>query len=397
MAVDLKRLRTLSGQVAVVGVGETDFAADFAAQRGLAPAGYVPLDNAGLASLAFERALKESGLARRDIDGLGVCAPFLNHEAMGEHLGLDVTYQDGGMSFEMMPRAVAAIASGQCDTIALLFGLAQRSGGAQYGGSSIRSGPPAYYYYHPWGWSGQPAHWALMFNAYQLRYGGTEEQLGAVATTFRRHAMLTPNAVMRTPMTIEDYLACRYIVRPLRLFDLCVVHDGGVCIILQRAAMAKDRPHTPVLVDGVGVRAGGRDNSQLRGLVDGHLREYLKTSGDMCFGMAGLQPKDIDTMQVYDSGSPHVPIQLEGFGFCKPGEGLDFIQDGRIGLGGELPMNTSGGQLSGSYTMGFSQMVECVQQLRGEAGERQVQDARTALFCQCSGIGSFPIIFRRGD
>jgi acetyl-CoA acetyltransferase len=237
----------------------------------------------------------------------------------------------------------------------------------------------------------------MMFKSYQLKYGATEEQLGAVALTFRKHASLNDNAVMQTPITLDDYLHSRYVVRPLHLLDLCLVNDGGACIILQRADMAKDRGQVPVFIDGLGNFAGGRDGLQLRPLVEDHLKDYVGGAGEAAFRMAGLQTSDIDMVQAYDAGSALVPVFLEGLGFCKPGEGIEFIQDGRIGLGGKLPMNTDGGQLSACYLQGWSQVVECVRQLRGQAGKRQVPGARTALCCNGGGIGSHVSIFRRGE
>ncbi|MSQ61491.1 MAG: thiolase family protein [Dehalococcoidia bacterium] len=395
MGYDLARMRDMSGKVAIVGVGDTDYHADYAAARVKDP-NYHFLDSEGLAMKAFYRALEDSGLKKEDIDGLGVSGPVI-HERMAELLGIQPKLNTSGSIWDTMSAAVNAIYSGQCETVALVYGLAQRSMGVRYGGAQIRGGPMSYYYYHPWGWSSQGAHWALMFKHHQLKYGSTEEQLGAVAVTIRNHATLNPNAVMHDrPMTLDDYMQSRYVCRPLHLFDYCLVNDGGVCIILRRADKAKDLPHAPVLVDGYGVTTGGKDNTQMQWLVEDMFYTYLSTSGKQAFDMAGMSPKDIDHLQPYDAATVHVPIYLEGFGFTKQGEGLEFCQDGRIGLGGELPVNTSGGMMSESYMMGWNHVVEAVRQLRHEAGARQVKDVETSMFCHCSMIGAYPFIFRRG-
>ena len=394
MAYDARAMREMRGKVAVVGVGETDYGDDYRAARAKTE-GRQRLDSYGLAVKAFHRALADSGLEKEDVDGLAV-GSFTIHERVAELLGISPIYSDSGMLWDILPAAVQAIHSGRCNTVALVYGYAQRSMGVRYGGPQIASGPMSHYYYHPWGWSGQPAHWALMFKHHQLKYGSTEEQLGAVAVTTRKHAILNENAVMRSPLTLDDYMSSRYIVRPLHLFDLCLVNDGGTCVILRRSNMSWDLPHAPVLVDGIGVATGGKDASQMRWLVKDMFYTYLSTAGAQAFEMAGMGPKDIDHLQPYDSGSVHVPISLEGFGFCKQGEGLEFCQDGRIGLGGELPVNTGGGMLSETYMMGFNHIVEATRQLRREAGARQVENIQTSMFSHCSMNGAAPVIFRRG-
>ena len=400
MAYDIDRLRVTSEQVAVVGVGDTDYGADYEAARAARRAGGDErglLDSYGLAVRAFRRALEDSGLQKADIDGVAVGGPVV-HQRVCEILGINPRWGTSGGGDELISEAVRAIVAGDCTTVALIYGNAQRSMNTRYGGGSIGENQiTSYYYYHPWGWSSQGAHYAMMFKAHQLMYGSTEEQLGEVAIAFRKHAMLNDNAVMRTPLTLDDYMQARYICRPLRIYDYCLINDGGVALILQRADMAKDLPHTPVLVSGYGRATAEVGASQLRDRMFDLYHDVLKSSSDETFAMARMTTADVDHFQTYDAFATHLPVNLEGFGFCKPGEGLDFIQGGRIELGGELPCNTSGGMMSESYMQSWNHQVEAVRQLRHEAGRRQVEGAETSMFCHHGSGGAVTIMYRRGD
>ena len=400
MSYDLNRLHSISDQVAVVGVGDTDYGADYEAAREARRAGRSErgmLDSYGLAAQAFRRALDDSGLKKEDIDGIAVGGPVM-HQRVCEILGINPVWSDSGGGDGLILSAVRAITSGACNTIALIYGNAQRSMDTRYGGGTIgENQPTSYYYYHPWGWSSQGAHYAMMFKAHQLMYGSTEEQLGAVAVSSRKYAMLNDNAVMRTPLTIEDYMAARHICRPLRIYDYCLINDGGVALILRRADMAQDLPHKPVLVSGFGLATAEIGATQLRDRMFDLYHAVLKASSDQTFAMAKMATGDVNHFQTYDAFATHLPINLEGFGFCKPGEGLDFIQNGRIELGGELPCNTSGGMMSESYMQSWNHQVEAVRQLRHEAGRRQVENVQTSMYCHHGSGGAVTIMYRRGD
>jgi acetyl-CoA acetyltransferase len=194
---------------------------------------------------------------------------------------------------------------------------------------------------------------------------------------------------MQQPLTIEDYLAARYIAQPLRLFDYCLVNDGAVAYIVTSTERARDLPQKPVLIGGTAGRANFRE-----WYVD---PEFW---ADACASMRrdlldplGVGPEDIDSVQVYDNFSPSVIWGLEGFGFAPRGEGLKWIQGGRIELGGELPINTSGGMLSEAYLQGWNQHAEAVRQLRGQAGPRQVPDCRRIFYWGLSALPSASLLY----
>ena len=399
--------RELSRKAAIVGVGETDYQADYRAQR-KPPPGYEPPTTESLALAAFERALADSGLERGDIDGLTGSFTYGGPPPadLAALLGVTPRYNiaNGNIMAGPLPVVCAAIAEGKADTVAMVYAVNSRSAGRVFGGNTHSGGqgmedgygtPPSYYYYHPWGWSSQAAHWAMIFAHYQMTYGVREEDLGAVAQQVRLHASRNPNAVMQTPFTIEEYRASRYIVRPLHLLDICLVNDGAVCLIVRRADLARDMAKAPVDVAGWG--EAKIKHSKLDMMVRQQLRPQLEDAGGQAFAMAGLSQADVGHFEGYDAGSMHLINQIEGYGFAKAGEGIAFCQAGEMDLTGRLPSNTEGGNLSGSYMHGWSQVAETVRQLRHEAGPRQVAGLHYAMTSLAQTDQAHPILFARGE
>ena len=403
--------RDLSRKASIVGIGETDYFADYKAQRAKAE-GYESPATEGLAMRAFERGLADSGLRRKDIDGLSVSFTYggPSPEEMAGMLGLTPRYceANGNIMAGPLPVVCAAIAEGKADTVAMVYSVASRSAGRVFGGMTHDAGgapgvaadtddiltPASYYYYHPWGWSSQAAHWAMIFAHYKDKYGLREEDLGAVALQVRRHASRNPNAVMQKLLTLDDYMASRYIVRPLHLFDICLVNDGAVCLIVRRADLARNMAHTPVDVAGWG--EAKIKHSKLDFMVRQQLRPQIEEAGKQAFAMAGLSRDDIGHFEGYDAGSMHLINQVEGYGFAPQGEGIAFCQAGEMDLTGRLPTNTEGGNLSCSYMHGWSQVAESVRQLRHEAGPSQVAGVQYALSSLAQTDQAHPIVYARG-
>ena len=225
---------------------------------------------------------------------------------------------------------------------------------------------------------------------YFHKYGIDPAKLAAIPLAFRRHARLNPGAVMQGELDLDKYLKSRYIIEPLRLLDCSVIVDGAVAMILTRTDRARDCPKAPVKLLGVqGLHAGPNEFIfGLRGLgIDqaSVFDEQPRWQDQLVYRMAGVGPKDIGTLHIYDAFSPQLLFVLERFGFCAPGEAADWVQGGRIELGGELPCNTSGGHLSEGQLNGWGQILEIVKQLRGEAGARQIQDLRLAQWATTVG------------
>ena len=391
---------SLRGAVAIVGLGETDYNVDYQAARAKAP-GYEGQTSESLAVAAFDRALADAGLRRGDIDGLSVSFLYGGPpvEEMAATLGLKPrhTFPGSGIMVGVIPTAVAAIAEGKCDTIALVYAAATRSIGRKFGGNVEEKAPEipsSYYYHHPWGWSSQAAHWAMIWQHYQAIYGATEEDMATVAIQMRANAITTPHAIMRKPLTVEAYLASRYIVRPLHLLDICLVNDGGVCLILQRADKAVDRPHDPVLVAGWGESYVKQD--KFNTLVREQLRPQFQEAGTQALAMAGISLADVQHFECYDAATMHLINHLEGHGFAEPGAGIDFCKRGDMAVGGKLPVNTAGGMLSGSYMHGWNHIAEITRQLRHEATDRQVCGVEVSMFSLAQTDQVHPIVFTRG-
>jgi acetyl-CoA acetyltransferase len=363
--------------VAIAGVGDTDYARDYRAPKETPPT----RDSYSFALSAFQRALDDAGIDRSDVDGL-VAGPTLAGERLGEILGLNVRWAAQGDAVNAVILAAMAIHAGLAECIALVYGNAQRSIGTKYGGDSTYGSDKflAYSYYGPWGMTSQGALYAIMAQRYMALHGFTSSQLAEVAVSQRRFAQLNPNAVMQSAVSVDDYLASRFICEPLRLLDYCLINDGGVAMILTTAERARKMAKPPVLVAGIGKSDLNRDATSLKPrLLDFYHSGHSEASAQV-FGMAGVGPADVDTVQIYDSFSPHILFALEGFGFCPYGEAGGFIANGAIGPGGKLPVNTSGGHLSESYMQGWNHQVEAIRQLRGECGRRQIGHARHALY-----------------
>lgn len=388
-------------KAAIVGLGETDYAADYQAAKAKAP-GYEMPSPESLAATAFERALADSGLSRDDVDGIAVSFLYGGPTAAdtARQLGLKTRYaiENGGIMAGPLPVVCADIAAGKADTVAMIYSVASKSLGQQYGGTSEPVDedrtPASYYYYHPWGWSSQAAHWALIASHYNQQFGTNEEDLGQVAMQLRRNAVGNSNAIMRSPMSIEDYMASRYIVRPLHLFDMCLVNDGAVCLIVRRADLARDLPHDPVLVSGWG--EAKIKHSKLRYLVQERLRPQMEEAAAQALTMAGVDVSDIGHLEAYDPASIQLVNQIEGLGFVERGRGLAAFAAGEMAVGGRLPVNTAGGMMSESYMHGWNHVAEVVRQLRHEAGDRQVQGLSVAMSVLAQTDQVHPIIYQRG-
>ncbi|MGN6770232.1 MAG: thiolase family protein [Rhizobiaceae bacterium] len=363
---------TLSRAAAVVGVGHTDWRGDWAASR----AGGKPADSVGYAARAFLSAIDDAGIARDEIDGL-IVGPTTAYERMGEVLGVEPRWGAQADAVNAVIQAAAAIHAGLASVVALVYGNDQRTAGTQYGGPQAMGGANflSYVYHAPWGMTSQGALYAMMLQAYREARGFEEADLGHVAVAQRHWASLNPEAIQRKLISMDDYMAAPFICEPLRLFDYCLINDGGVALIITDADRARcfDKP---VYIHAVARQDVNRNATSLEPRLTDFYLPAQQASGKRLFEMAGIGPEDVDMAQVYDSFSVHVPLALEGYGYCAVGDAGKFLREQGIGPGGRLPLNTSGGHLSESYMQGWNHQIECVRQLRGTCGERQVEECR---------------------
>jgi acetyl-CoA acetyltransferase len=385
MADRTARLARLKDRTAIAGIGAS-------------PQGSFPdVDVYTLAIQALRVALDDCGLQKSDIHGLIVQGPGdISFSRVGEMLGINPVvgsnFEVGGFSTgPVIHHAAMLIDSGLCDTVALVYGNSSRSEGRKYGGNTTVS--PAQEYSSAFFYNGLTSPGAA--SAFQARlhfetYGTTSRQLAAVAVAQRKHAMLNPQAIKREPLTVDDHQTSRYICEPLRLYDYCLINDGGVALIMTTAERARDLKQRPVYLSGI----GRQDTYRNASLPNWRLwRETMPKAAEMVFGMAEVDRGDIDGLFIYDSFSINIWLALENFGFCGFGEAGEFTQGGRIELGGELPVNTHGGHLSESYMQGWLHQVEAVRQLRRVCGPRQIPDAQLMQFI-CRGNIASSIIYR---
>lgn len=338
-----------------------------------------------LLARAARAAIADAGLALRDIDGLCTASAAATMWPMpvAEYLGLRPTFIEGtmlgGSSFiaHLLP-AMLALQAGQCNAVLVCYGSAQRS--ATFGRREVvasRRFLDPQPYEMPYEPMLPVSAYALAASRHMHEFGTTRRQLAAVAVAARAWARLNPEAFMREPLTIDDVLASRMVSDPLSVRDCCLVTDGGGAFVLVRAERARDLPKPPVYVLGNGTAVWNRQISSMPGLTVTAARD----AGQKAFSMAGLAPKDIDVVQLYDAFTLNTLLFLEDLGFCAKGEAGAFVASGAIAPGGSLPVNTNGGGLScvhpGMY--GVFAVIEAVRQLRGEGGERQVKGARTAV------------------
>lgn len=365
----------LKSRHAIVGVGE--------AGMGQAQPGDTALS---LQCEAARLAILDAGLKQTDIDAVFAHVddrfPGL---LVTEYMGLTPRYMDttsvGGQSnMTHVAHACAAMDAGLCDVALITYGSTQRLDRSRSrGGSTQEARMPSGQFVSPYGMLSPIGFYAMQAQLHMHRHGTQPEDLGEVALAARRWAMLNPNAVARSPLTMADYLGSPLIADPLRRSDICQVTDCAGAIVLVRAERARDLPRQPVLIRGFAERY--IQHATPFGTHDWLENGWLAQLGDLALARANLQRSDIDIVQIYDAFTIAVLVGLEELGFCKRGESGAFVQGGRIAPGGEFPVNTSGGGLSFNHggMFGMPLMIESVRQLRGECGERQVQDARHCL------------------
>jgi acetyl-CoA acetyltransferase len=356
------------GSVAIVGVAESDL--------GQVTKGLTPMDLMAQGTL---RALDDAGLALGDVDGV-FAANAQSRMAtveLCEYLGLHPRYADstriGGASFiSHLAHAHAAIEAGACEIAVIAYASTQRS---------VTRAVALPEEHNPYESPYRPmlpvSAYAMAASRHMHVYGTTREQLAEVAVAARQWALMNPAAWEKEPLTVSDVLKSRMVSKPLTVRDCCLVTDGGGAVIVTSARRARSLKKPPVYVLGNGEMLS---HYRISGMPDFGTSGALE-SGKQAFAMAGLKPADIDVCQIYDAFTINTILFLEDLGFCPKGEGGRFVSGGRIAPGGKLPVNTSGGGLSYCHPgmFGIFLLIEATRQLRGECGERQVKDCRTAI------------------
>jgi acetyl-CoA acetyltransferase len=378
---------SISTQTAIVGVGQTPFT------RG------TEFSTLELHLQAALEAIEDAGLTPADIDGVmpnelagTIAEDFILNLGLPA-LAFSSTIRTGGASFvSAIQSAALAIAGGVATNVLLVAGRrgysAQRVSLTSEG--AIAPHPVMRHvdeFERPFGNTVASQWFAQAARRHMFEFGTTSEDFGRIAVAVRKHANLNPRALMfEKPMTLEQHQASAMIADPLRLFDCSLETDGATAIVVTSAERARDlrKPAVPILGVGEGHGAPPTSITQKRDFTE---IEGLALAARRAYDMAGLTPADIDSAQIYDGFTWIVLASLEALGFCKRGEGRAFVQDGRIELGGALPINTSGGLLSEGHCSGANLVSEAVRQLRREVeSERQVANCERVLV---TGEGDF--------
>lgn len=367
---------SVSGKCAIAGVG----ASRFGKLQGVSTMGFT-LE-------ASKRAIEDAGIARDAIDGVLVMMPAIMGEQHGwaarvaASLGIEPRFSatmdlGGATACGSVQTAMAAIDAGYCNAVLCCFATQNWPQGVamQLFGSEFQV---------PYGDVGALTLMGHIKRRQMYEHGYTEAQYGQIAVTWRRHARRNPEAQMTKPMSLDDYLASRWVVEPLRLFDCCPNTDGGGACIVTSLERARDLAQRPVRILGAGqthateiIHPDGRDPERIPG----------SRAADQIWAMAGVTPRDVDCAQLYDAFTPRVMHDLVAYGFCRPGEAGAFVAAGECTDGGSLPCNTAGGLISEGHLSGFGHIREAVRQVRGTAGERQVPDCE---LCLVTGYGGAP-------
>jgi len=374
---------------AIIGIGQTEFAKDIGR-----PERTIALE-------AIRAALEDAGVAPTEVDGL----VRFNMETTSEveiarNLGIpnlrffaEVGY-GGGAGCAVVGLAAMAIVTGRARVVVCWRARNRGSGGRPWAGTGMRVGGD-YQWSAPFGLVRPVDQIAMLARRHMHEYGTTSEHLGSVAVAFRGHAARNPQALLRTPISLEDHQASRMVAEPLRKLDCCLETDGAVALVVTSAERARDARGRPALI----LAASQGTGPEHVVMTAYHAARPLETPSTWAardlFAAAGVSPSDVAVAQFYDAFTPLVLMSLEEYGFCKRGEAGPFSQAGSLAWpDGELPCNTSGGGLSEAYVHGMNLVAEGVRQIRG-GSTSQVAEAELCLVTSGAGVPTSSLLLAR--
>jgi len=361
------------GQAAIAGIGCTEFSRDSGVSTFM------------LATRAIKAAIADAGLKLEDIDGLCTYGAndSISPNLLAQSLGIQSMnfYVDqwlgGSVSMSMVGQAALAVSNGVADCVVIYRALNGRSEQRLNGNNVSGKVPWDTAFKMPNGYVVPAQEMGMYARTHMLRYGTKNEDLGRIAVQSRANAVDNERAMQRKPFTLDEYMASEWIAEPFHKLDCCLESDGAVAIVVVSAERAKDLPHRPVLIQGAAW--GGGINVANNGYDDLAVSP-AKPIAERLYASAGLGPKEIDFAEFYDCFTYPVLSQIEGYGFAEPGGVPDMLKDGAFDRAtGSLPFNTHGGLLSEAYIHGLNHVYEAVEQIRGDAGVRQVKKHDVAL------------------
>ncbi|HXC40118.1 MAG TPA: lipid-transfer protein [Burkholderiales bacterium] len=380
----------LRDRTAIVGIGQTRFGKGFAESE------------EELACQAIKMALDDAGIDPSEVDAISSYSLQTSEE---EEIARDLGFNDltffsrtpagGGGGCATVGHVAMAVALGQAK-VAVAYRSRKRSGKASrmWAGTADRVASPRQMWTSPFGHVRPSDDVAFLARRYMHDYGATREHFANIALAFRKHANRNPHAVMRDrPMTREEYMNARWISEPLCLFDCCLETDGALAVVVVSAERAKDCKGKPAYIHSFG-QGISKGSSMMFGY---RAPDPYYTQAHACAKVlwegSDFKPGDVDVAQIYDAFSPEIIFSLEGFGFCKRGEGAAFTEGGRIEHGGALPLNTGGGGLSEAYVHGYNHILEGVKQIRG-ISTAQVPEVKCAFVSSSDGVPTGALLLR---
>jgi acetyl-CoA acetyltransferase len=362
-------------QAAIVGIGRTEYSKNSGVSQ------------MALAAAAVKAAVADAGLTVRDVDGLatfGLNDSTNNPNILAQALGIQDMHWymehnwGGSVAMTGIAQAALAVSAGIADCVVCYRALNGRSGG---GMRSMKPGQGVTtwdaQYKAGSGYIAPAQEVAMAARAHMVKYGTTEEDFGRIAVLCRTNAVDNERAIMRSPLTLDDYFESRWIAEPFRILDCCLESDGAAAVVVVSAERAKDLPHRAAFVRGA-AWGGGKN------LVNNHHTDFAESPGkgiaQRVYANAGLGPEDMDFAELYDCFTFTTMSQLEGYGFAEPGTVGSMLEAGAFDRhGGQLPFNTHGGLLSEAYVHAINHVYEAVEQMRGDAEHRQVAKHDVAL------------------
>ncbi len=340
---------------------------------------------------ACRAAMQDAGVSASAIDGvltrnLDMDVTYMHSQYVAKHLGIQPRFTTdinlgGATAIAMLEQAAMLISTGLCSVVLCAYGENRRTSWAFERHGKIRMGCEDFEECYGLTWGMGPH--ALAAQRHMFEHGTTGRQLGMIAVAQRQYAMHHPNAGFREPLGLEDYERSPYLIAPLRKYDLAYIFDGGAALVVAPLDWGRDHSAAPVSILGLGQAHSGEHIAYCANMVT-TTTTPARQAGQQVFRAAQMSQQDIDVALLYDDTTYGVLVQIEDFGFCRKGEGGAFVEDGSLGPDGDLPVNPHGGHLSQAHLDGMLHIVEAVQQLRGQAGRRQIKGASTALV---SGFG----------